>query len=119
MTRVRLTHEQIVAVRIAKRGGATWEALARRHGVSIEGLRCAVDPDYRARRNAYKAEKMRASYQSRPRRPQNHRGPNAAPPDIEPRRIVVPAFDGPDTIVGVLMGDPPPARSALGQKLGL
>lgn len=114
---LRFTPAQIERVLRARASHVPWSRLAEAHGVSVPGLRRHVDPEYRARMNAYLADYMRkrrarhgiqrasAETARRPWRPGDRIADQRREPPARP--------DPPRSLTAMLMGDPPPNRSAL------
>jgi hypothetical protein len=104
-----LTPEQIKAIRTL-RDTMTWGEIARVFTLSIDRLRRQADPSYKERQNANECARRRRKKNGEP----TSRGQvsNSRDPPIPERPLISP----PDTLVGILMGDPSPERSALAQK---
>ena len=103
----RLTPEQIAQARRWRRDGMSYRQIALRFGCTIRTVQRAIDPDFRLKWNLTKTTKAikRGLGKREPI-------PDAVMIDREAR------YAAPQTLGGMLLGDPPPGWSALDKREG-
>lgn len=111
--------EQIaVQARRLRSLGMSWLAIGRELGVSDEVARRAADPEYAERRR--EANRLRKQHKRAPRK---NRVIEYRPPEEDAQRVIQAALWRAKTDTRTpfqrALGDPPPGRSALDQKLAM
>lgn len=121
-----ITAETVSAGRHLRMKGLSWHTVAKRLGVSYDGIRNHLDPDWKANRN-----RIKAAWQNRYRVRTGRHAPggskpltleiygvsSAGEPDHRPPPYVIAERDArlsrPRTFQVDFLGDPEPGRSAL------